>query len=146
MRAELYNYRLYSMFNFYDDDLGLWVKPRFTTWFSRFLLEQYNDQRWVQMFRMTKTPVFVLADLLRPHVQCQHTKYRVAILVLVCLACTLFKLTHGASLLICSGMFAVGKSTVSMMLREVVHTINDTLRHEIAWPTGDKLRETQSKF
>lgn len=95
---------------------------------------------------MTKPCVFALAELLRPHVERQDTKYRIAIPVLVRVACTLFKLTHGANLTICSEMFAIGRSTVSRVLREVVHAINDSLRHEIMWPTGDRLRETQTKF
>jgi hypothetical protein len=74
--AALHNFQLCNMFVLFDDDLGFWVKPRSTTWFSRFLLEQYDDHRWVQMFRMTKPVVFALADLLRPHEQKHDTKYR----------------------------------------------------------------------
>jgi hypothetical protein len=59
-----------------------------------------------------------------------------AVPVLVRVACTLFKLIHGASLFICSEMFAVGRSTVSLILREVVCVINDTLHHEFMWPAG----------
>lgn len=33
-----------------------------------------------------------------------------------------------------------------MVLREVVHAINDSFRHQIMWPTGDRMRETQLKF
>lgn len=93
------------------------------------------------MFRMTKASVFTLSDLLRPHVARQDTTYRVAIPVLIYVVCTLFKLTHGASLLVCSEMFAIGKSTISMVLREVVNAINNTLQHEIMWPTGERLVE-----
>jgi hypothetical protein len=56
--------------------------------------------------------------------------------VFVRVACTLFKLTHGTSLFIRSEMFAVGRSTMSLILREVVRAINDTLRHELMWPAG----------
>ena len=76
----------------------------------------------------------------------KDTKYHVAIPVVIRLGCTLFKLTHGASLLICSEMFAIGKSTVCSILRDVVHAVNDTLRHNISWPTGDRLRLTQQRF
>jgi hypothetical protein len=41
---------------------------------------------------------------------------------------------------------AVGKNTISMILREVVHVINEALRHEISWPTGKRLLETQGDF
>jgi hypothetical protein len=98
------------------------------------------------MFRMTKPAVFALSDLLKPHVEKQDTKYRLAIPVLVRVAVTLFKLTHGASLLVYSEMFAVGKSTCSAILRETVWAINDCLRHEIKWPSGERLQQTQQDF
>jgi hypothetical protein len=62
--AALYNFKLCNVFALFDDDLGFWVKPRSTTWFSKFLLEQYDDSRWLEMFRMTKSAVYALADLL----------------------------------------------------------------------------------
>lgn len=144
--ASLSNFRLCTMATVFDEDVSFWVHPRSTTWFSRFLLEQYDDERWVQMFRMSKRAVVALADLLRPHVERQNTKYRIAIPVLIRVACSLFKLTHGASLIVCSEMFAVGKSTVSIMLRDVVNAINDGMREEISWPTGEKLRQVQVDF
>ena len=58
----------------------------------------------------------------------------------------MFKLAQGASLLICSEMFVVGTSTVSKLLRETMHAINDVLRHEIAWPVGVKFLESQNAF
>lgn len=146
LRATLHNYRFCTAFMFLEEDLGFWVKPRSTTWFSRFLLEQYDNTLWISMFRMTKASVFALAGLLKPHVEKSDTNYRVAVPVLVRVACTLFKLSHGANLTICSEMFAIGTSTVSKVLREVVHAINDTMRHELLWPTGDRLREKQQNF
>ena len=98
------------------------------------------------MFRMSKRSIMALADLLKPHVQRQDTRYQLAIPVLIRVACTLFKLSHGASLLICSKMFAIGKSTVSILLREVVNAINDTMCHELTWPSGNRLRDCQADF
>lgn len=54
LHAALHQFRLCTVFGSLDDDLGFWVKPRSTTWFSRFLLEEYGDDRWIQPFRMTK--------------------------------------------------------------------------------------------
>ena len=146
MRIALQNFRLCTSINLFTDDLGFWVKPRSTTWFSMFLLTEYDNTRWVQMFWMTKPAVFALTDVLQPIVQRKDTKYRLAIPVVIRVACCLFKLTHGASLLICSEMFAISKSTVSAILREVVHAINDSLRHELSWPIGQRMQETQQKF
>jgi hypothetical protein len=144
--AALHSFKLCSLFSLFDEDLGFWVKPRSTTWFSRFLLNQYGEERWIQMFRMTKPAVFALSDLLKPHIQKHDTKYRLAILVLVRVAVILFKLTHGASLFVCSEMFAIGKSTCSAILRETVRAINECLRHEIKWPIGERLQEVQRDF
>ena len=144
--ATLHTFRLSSVFTYLEADLGYWVKPRSTAWFSRFLLDQYDDDRWVSMFRMTKPTVYNLATLLKPAIEKKNTKYRLAILVLVRIACTLFKLTHGCSLFICSEMFAIGRSTVSLVLREVVQAINVALRLEIAWPMGQRLLETEADF
>lgn len=146
LQATLNNYRLCTAFMFFEEDLGFWVKPRSTTWFSRFLLDQYDNNRWIQMFRLTKPAMFALAGLLRPHVEKSDTKYRVAVPVIVRVACALFKLSHGANFTICSEMFAIGRSTVSKVLREVVHAINECLRHELVWPTGERMREKQRGF
>jgi hypothetical protein len=84
------------------------------------------------MFRMSKPAIFALSNLLKPHMQRQDTKFHLAIPVLVRVAVTLFTLTHGGSLFVCSEMFAVGKSTCSAIMRQTVRAINDCLRHEIA--------------
>ena len=76
----------------------------------------------------------------------KDTKYRLAIPVVVCVACTLFKLTHAANLLICIELFAVGRSTVSLMLRELVQAINVALRSEISWPIGNQITEIEADF
>lgn len=82
-RATLHTFRLSNVFSLLDDDLGYWVKPRSTAWFSRFLLDQYDDERWVTMFRMTKPAMHTLAAILTPTVAKKNTKYRLAIPVLV---------------------------------------------------------------
>lgn len=98
------------------------------------------------MFRMTKPFVFSLAELLKPHVYKKNTRHRLAVSVLIRVACTLFKLTHGANLTVCSEMFTIGRSTVCKILRDVVHAINDTMKHEVWWPSPEKLRSNQAHF
>jgi len=144
MSSALHSYRLCCPDYPLTDELSYWVKPRSTTWFGRFLLEQYDDSRWLSIFRMTKESVFSLAELLKPNLQKKNTKYHLAIPVLIRVACTLFKLSHGSNLIICSEMFAVSKSTVCKFLKEVVHAINDTLKHEVSWPNADKIRVNQA--
>ena len=54
------------------------------------------------------------------------------------MACAIYKLVQGASLLRCSKLFAIGKSTVAGVLRDIVHAINLQFRHQIAFPTRDR--------
>ena len=145
-QAALHSFRLCNFVVLFEDDLGYWVKPRSIAWFSQFLLDQYDDERWLAMFRITKAVVFNLAEILKTAMEKKNTKYRLSILVLVRVACTLFKLTHGASLFICSKMFAIGRSTICLVLREVVQAINMALRSEIAWPSGNRVLEIEAGF
>jgi hypothetical protein len=75
--AAIHHMRLFSVFAIFGDDLGYWVKPRSTTWFSRFLVEQYDDDRWLTNFKMTKRVVFTLAEILKPHRVVAHYGPRV---------------------------------------------------------------------
>ena len=98
------------------------------------------------MFRMTKVSIFSLADLLEPQIQKKNTKYHLAILVLICVAVTLFKLSHGVNLTVCSEVFAIDRSTVCKILQDVVHAMNNVLKSEVCWPIPEKQRRTQARF
>lgn len=142
----LHDFRLAHASTLLDTELGWWVLPRSTSWFSRFVLQEYDDNRWLENFRITKAAVFNLTNLLRPHVERQDTHYRRAIPPIVRVACCLFKLTQGASLHICSEFFAIGASTTSGIIRDVVKAVNEELRGEISWPTGNKLHIAMEQF
>jgi hypothetical protein len=90
--AILYYFRVFNSYFLFSEDLGFWVKPRSTAWFTCFVIDQYDDARWVQHFRMCKSSVFRLSEMQGPYIQKQNTRYRLAILVVVRLCCTLFKL------------------------------------------------------
>lgn len=66
--------------------------------------------------------------------------------MLIRLACTLFKLCQGSNLLLCSKLFAIGHSSVSVILREVVEAMNIILRSQVAWPSQDKLASIVADF
>ena len=142
----LHDFRVAHAATLLEQELGWWVLPRSNSWFSRFVLQEYDDNRWLENFRMTKASVFSLTNLLRPHIEKQNTFYRMAIPPIVRVACTLFKLCQGASLLLCSEFFAIGVSTCSGIIRDVVKAINDELRHEISWPTGNRLQLNMAQF
>ena len=129
-----------------DEKLGFWVKPRSTAWFSIFLCTEYDDFRWIQNFRMTKKAMFQLAANLQPFIRKQDTKYRRAIPIRVRTAAAIYKLVHGAPLLIVSEFFAIGLSTVSMVLREVVNAINIIFKNEIKWPSREQATINMAEF
>jgi hypothetical protein len=144
--AALYSCQLWNNLLLVDHELGYWVKPRSTTWFSRFVIEEYDDDRWSSLFRMTKASVFELSHQLWPFIQKQNTKYRLTIPVVVHVACTLLKLAHATNTRLCSELFAIGMSTVSNVIHDTCRAINIALRHEIAWPIGNRLLQVQNDF
>ena len=95
---------------------------------------------------MTKASVFELSHQLRPLIEKQNTNYRLAIPVVVRVACTLLKLAHATNTRLCSELFAIGPSTVSNVVHDTCRAINLALRHEIAWPIGNRLIQVQNDF
>jgi hypothetical protein len=51
--------QLQSCFLVLLQELGHWVKPKSTTWFSQFLLTKYGDDGWVENFKMTKSTLLM---------------------------------------------------------------------------------------
>ena len=71
-----------------------------------------------------QTSIFELSDQLWPIIQKQKTRYRLAIPVVVRVACTLLKLARGAIMRLCFELFAIGTSTVSSVIHDTCCAIN----------------------
>ena len=78
----------------------------------------------------TKTSISHLALLLVLHCERMDTNYRLAIIVRVCVACAVYKLVQGVTLLHYLELFAIGKSTNANVVRDVVLAINVELRQK----------------
>ncbi len=52
------------------------------------------------------------------------------------MSCVIYKLAHNYNFLICSKLFAIGKSIVSLVLHEFVALVNTIFRKLISWPMG----------
>jgi hypothetical protein len=144
--AALYDYRICAGLICFDDELRFWMKPRCTVWFSEFLMSLYDDSRWIEIFRMDKGTVAEMCYRLRAPIEKQNTRYRLAIPVEVRVCCCLYKLAHGATFLSCNEKFAIGRSTLSLVIREVVQAINSVYRNAIRWPRGPEMRQTMYDF
>jgi hypothetical protein len=95
---------------------------------------------------MDKGSVADMCYRLRAVVQKQNTKYRLAVPVEVRVCCCLYKLAQGANFLACSEKFAIGRSTVSLVIREVVSAINRVYNHALQWPRGAQMQQTMLDF
>lgn len=142
----LHNFRVTNVGTILDEDLGFWVKPRSKVWFSIFVMTVYDDERWVANFRLTKDALFRLSNVLMPHIIKQNTKFREAILVKIRVAAAIFKLVKGSNFNVVSEMFAIGPSTVSKVLREVVTTVNIVSKDEIRWPNSARALQNMVAF
>jgi hypothetical protein len=52
--ATLHELQLSFSLNLLSQELGHWVKPRNIAWFSRFLLTEFDEERWLENFCMNK--------------------------------------------------------------------------------------------
>ena len=71
----LHDFRMSNASTLLGAEVGYWVLPRSSAWFSQFLIHEYDDRRWVENFRMTKDSVFRMADILSLFVQKQDTSF-----------------------------------------------------------------------
>lgn len=93
----------------------------------------YGDSRWIENFRMDKAIVAEITFRLSESIAKNDTNYCMVVPVKVRVCAWLYKLAHGASLLTGSENFAIGCSTVGLVLREVVSAINAMYRTVIQW-------------
>ncbi len=54
---------------FLSQKFGHLVKPINTTWFSRFLLTKFDENKWVEISHMNKTTLYNIANQLNPNIQ-----------------------------------------------------------------------------
>jgi hypothetical protein len=61
-------------------------------------------------------------------------------------ACVIYKLAQNVFLLICSKLFALGKSILLCVLHEVIYTINKVFKSLISWPNEHKMHVVMVGF
>jgi hypothetical protein len=66
---------------------------------------------------MSKNTWFNIIDCLKFVFQKQNTKYCKVVPIMVHVCCVIYKLAKGANFLTYSELFAIGKSTISFILR-----------------------------
>jgi hypothetical protein len=66
----------------------------------------------------------------------KDAKYCCVVFVGIWVVCSLYKLAHVIEYLHCSKLFAIGKSTMYLVLREFVHAVNVVFKNSIQWQEG----------
>ena len=83
---------------------------------------------------------------LRDAIEKQNTKYMLVVPVEFCDYCCMYKLAQGANFLACSEKFTIGRSTVSLVIHEVVGAINSVYNSVIRWLHGREMRQMMLVF
>jgi hypothetical protein len=109
-------------------------------------MTEYDRSRWIELFRMSKETFLDIVEYLRPTISRRNTNYRDAVAVEARVACAIYKLVHGCKYVQCSELFAIGKSTVGLVLREVVLAINVVYMNLVSWPVGEKMQSHMLEF
>jgi hypothetical protein len=95
---------------------------------------------------MPKAMIVEIYNKVRHLIGKQDTRYRKAIPVEIRVCCCLYKLAQGTNLLVYSEQFAIGRSTIGLVIREVVCAICIVYADEIRWPCGHEMRQVMLEF
>jgi hypothetical protein len=109
-------------------------------------MTEYDRSRWIELFRMSKETFLDIVEYLRPTISRRNTNYRDAVAVEARVACAIYKLVHGCKYVQCSELFAIGKSTIGLVLREIVRAINVVYMNLVLWLVGEKMRSHMLEF
>jgi len=61
-------------------------------------------------------------------------------------ACSFYKLFRRVEYFQCNKRFAIGKSTMHLVLHEFIHAINVVFKNQIKWPKGEDLLKVTIGF
>ena len=89
---------------------------------------------------MSKETFLDIVEHLRPTISCRNTSYHDVVAVEARVAFAIYKLVHSWKYVQCSELFAIGKSTIGLVLHEVFLTINIIYMNLVLWHVGEKMR------
>ncbi|XP_059585406.1 uncharacterized protein LOC102577222 isoform X1 [Alligator mississippiensis] len=104
-------------------DRRFWSKGTDSAWWDYAVLQTWDDQQWLQSFRMRKQTFVELCEELAPALQRQSTQFRDPIPVQKRVAVALWKLATTDCYRSVGAQFGVGKSTVGLVVMEVCNAI-----------------------
>jgi hypothetical protein len=72
-----------------------------------------------------------LIEKLQYKMEKKYTKYKCDVPVSIGVACSLYKLAHVVEYLLCSELFAIGKSTFHLVLHKFIHAMNKIFNNQV---------------
>uniref|UniRef100_A0A8D0E4K9 DDE Tnp4 domain-containing protein n=1 Tax=Salvator merianae TaxID=96440 RepID=A0A8D0E4K9_SALMN len=104
-----------------------WVCPTEQHWWEQSMLKNWDDEGWIENFRMSRGTLFEIAEMLRPQLQRQRTVMREAISVEKRVAMAVWWLSNLKCYREVAMQFGVGRSTVGQVVLEVCFAITHLL-------------------
>ncbi len=93
----------------------------------------------IQNFHMSKETLSDIANKLKSMIVNKNTRYHVAILVKVKVACVIYKLFHGSN-------YLISKLIIGLVLHEVIKAINIIFRNLLLWLVGQHMEVVILEF
>uniref|UniRef100_A0A8C4Y219 DDE Tnp4 domain-containing protein n=1 Tax=Gopherus evgoodei TaxID=1825980 RepID=A0A8C4Y219_9SAUR len=104
-----------------------WARETSTEWWDHIVLQAWDDEQWLQNFRMRKATFMGLCAELTPTLWCKDTRLRAALPVEKRVAIAIWKLATPDNYRSVANQFGVGKSTIGIVLMQVCRAINRML-------------------
>ncbi|XP_065438549.1 uncharacterized protein LOC135981209 [Chrysemys picta bellii] len=104
-----------------------WARETSTEWWDHIVLQAWDDEQWLQNFRMRKATFMGLCEELAPILRRKGTRLRAALMMEKRVAIAIWKLATPDSYRSVANQFGVGKSTVGIVLMQVFSAINRIL-------------------
>ncbi len=95
---------------------------------------------------MSKSTFFEIIDKLQPTLVKENIQYCRSIPIEIRVLCVIYKLAHSCNFLICSKLFTIRKSIVSLIFHEFVVAFHFTFRKLISWLEGPKMQKSDGRF
>ncbi|XP_054846385.1 putative nuclease HARBI1 [Eublepharis macularius] len=104
-----------------------WVTAKSQDWWDRIVLCTWDDEEWIECFRMTRATFEYLVRILRPRLERQKTKFRDPITVEKRVAVAIWCLATGSCYRQAKDQFGIGVSTAGTAFLEVCYALEAEL-------------------
>ncbi|KAM7161246.1 uncharacterized protein RBU57_011055 [Macrochelys suwanniensis] len=111
-----------------------WARETSTEWWDHIVMQVWDDEQWMQNFRMRKATFMGLCEELAPALRRKDMRLRAALMVEKRVAIAIWKLATPDCYRSVANQFGVGKSTVGIMLMQVCKAINRILLRRTVTP------------